>query len=102
MSAGRCLPAVSIAWSPRLHTATSNPSLFKTSSKPSRMCGLSSTTSIFVLRLSAFGLVSDFVIRISDLGLGQAAAAEESNYLTLPEADKPRRRRERGRFAAPG
>src|SRR5579884_64500 len=38
-----------MAWSPRLQTATSNDSLFNTSSSPSKMCGSSSTMRILVL-----------------------------------------------------
>src|SRR5437879_1319846 len=51
---GRCRATESRAWSPRLHTATSNPSLFRTSSSPSRMCGSSSTIKIFVFIYFAF------------------------------------------------
>src|SRR4030095_13184628 len=49
MRAGRNLASASSARSPRLQTATSNPSLFKISSSPSRMCGSSSTTRMRVL-----------------------------------------------------
>src|ERR1700683_3400053 len=46
--AGRCLLNASMASSPRLQTATSNDSLFNTSSRPSRMWGSSSTRRILV------------------------------------------------------
>src|SRR5437867_5071463 len=44
--AGRCLATALMAASPRLQTATSKPSLAKTSSSPSKMCGSSSTMRI--------------------------------------------------------
>src|SRR6267142_757050 len=95
---GRCLLKASMAWSPRLQTATSNPSLFSTSSRPRRICGSSSTIKIFAFMSGRFerqakreatdSARQPFISNISAVRLRDLAGQREAQPRALDAAAK--------------